>query len=95
MIGNERMRRPVAWYTALAMAADTPTVLISPRPLMPRGLTVSDLPTKTTSNSGVRPKHPGQFWPGTNNPNRLIRLGSYESEREVEAAREVERGRSG
>lgn len=24
VIGSERMRRPVAWYTALARAADTP-----------------------------------------------------------------------
>jgi hypothetical protein len=33
--GSERTRRPVAWYTALAMAADTPTMPISPRPLIP------------------------------------------------------------
>jgi hypothetical protein len=26
VIGSERMRRPVAWYTALAMAADTQRV---------------------------------------------------------------------
>jgi hypothetical protein len=32
--GSERTRRPVAWYTALAMAADTP-MPISPRPLIP------------------------------------------------------------
>jgi len=29
VIGNDLMRRPVAWYTALAMAADTPTTPIS------------------------------------------------------------------
>jgi hypothetical protein len=28
VIGSERMRRPVAWCTALAMAADTPTIPI-------------------------------------------------------------------
>src|ERR1700704_6616966 len=38
LIGSERIRRPVAWYTALAMAADTPTIPISPRPLVPMGL---------------------------------------------------------
>jgi hypothetical protein len=30
VIGSERIRRPVAWYTALAIAADTPTIPISP-----------------------------------------------------------------
>ena len=33
------MRLPVAWKTALAMAAATPTIPISPIPLTPIGLT--------------------------------------------------------
>ena len=33
--GKARMRRPVAWNTALAMAAATPRIPISPIPLMP------------------------------------------------------------
>jgi hypothetical protein len=33
--GSAGTRRPVAWYRALAMAADTPTMPISPRPLIP------------------------------------------------------------
>jgi hypothetical protein len=37
VIGSERIRRTVAWYTALAMAADIPTIPISPRPLIPIG----------------------------------------------------------
>src|SRR5258705_11616639 len=53
VIGSDRMRRPVAWYAAFAMAADTPTTPISPMPLIPMGLTGSGVPTKTTS------------WPGT------------------------------
>src|ERR1700704_3903666 len=44
VIGSERIRRPVAWYTALAMAADTPTIPISPRPLLPIGLNLSGSP---------------------------------------------------
>src|SRR5882762_10717065 len=51
VIGSERMRRPVAWYTALAMAAGTPTMPISPRPLTPTGLDLSGSPTKITSRS--------------------------------------------
>jgi hypothetical protein len=39
VIGGNRMRWPVAWYTAFAMAADTPP--ISAIPLIPMGLTVS------------------------------------------------------
>src|SRR6185503_4218891 len=53
VIGNDLMRRPVALYAALAIAADTPTTPISPMPLIPRGLTVSGVPTKTTSRSGT------------------------------------------
>jgi len=53
VIGNDLMRRPVAWYTALAMAAETPTMPISPMPLIPRGLAVSGVPTNTTSMSGT------------------------------------------
>src|SRR2546429_7334475 len=35
------------------MAAETPTTPISPMPLIPRGLTVSGVPTKTTSRSAT------------------------------------------
>lgn len=38
VIGRERTRRPVAWKTALAMAAAMPTRPISPIPLTPIGL---------------------------------------------------------
>ena len=38
VIGNSRMRLPVAWYTALAIAAAVPTIPISPTPLTPMGL---------------------------------------------------------
>ena len=31
MIGSERMRRPVAWYTAFAIAAETPKCRLAPR----------------------------------------------------------------
>jgi hypothetical protein len=37
VIGRERMRRPVAWKTALAMAAAMPTRPIWPTPLTPAG----------------------------------------------------------
>lgn len=40
-MGSLRMRRPVACQTALAIAAFMPTIPISPRPLMPGGLTRS------------------------------------------------------
>ena len=40
MIGKSRTRLPVAWKTALAIAAATPTMPISPRPLTPSGLTI-------------------------------------------------------
>ena len=38
MIGRWRMRRPVAWKTALAMAGAAPTTGSSPMPLLPSGL---------------------------------------------------------
>ncbi len=37
--GSERMRTPVAWCTAFAIAAAVPTMPISPMPLAPIGLT--------------------------------------------------------
>jgi hypothetical protein len=37
LIGNNLMRRPVAWCLALAMAADTPPTPISTGPLIPTG----------------------------------------------------------
>ena len=40
-IGSSRTRIPVAWKTALAIAADTPTALSSPMPLAPIGLACS------------------------------------------------------
>src|SRR3546814_362634 len=46
-IGRSRMRRPVAWYTALAIAAAVPTLPSSPRPLTPAGFT-------SGSSSGTR-----------------------------------------
>src|SRR4051794_18870397 len=46
------MRLPVAWKTALAMAAATPTRPTSPSPLAPSGLTTSSRSsTKITSMS--------------------------------------------
>ena len=42
-IGSSRTRRPVAWNTALAMAAAAPTWPISPTPLAPSGPTTSSL----------------------------------------------------
>ncbi len=38
-MGKSRTRLPVAWYTALAIAAATPTSPISPTPFTPSGLT--------------------------------------------------------
>lgn len=38
VIGTERMRLPVAWKTALAIAAAMPTSPISPTPFTPTGL---------------------------------------------------------
>ena len=40
-IGSSRTRLPVAWNTALAIAAFMPTMPISPMPLIPSGLTCS------------------------------------------------------
>ena len=40
VIGNSRMRLPVAWKTALPMAAASPTMPISPTPLTPSGFTL-------------------------------------------------------
>ena len=40
-IGSSRIRRPVAWKTALAIAAAVPTCPISPTPLAPSGPTSS------------------------------------------------------
>lgn len=51
LMGSSRTRRPVAWKTALAMVAATPTVPISPIPLTPRGLTTLSW---TATNSLVR-----------------------------------------
>jgi hypothetical protein len=52
VIGRERMRRPVAWWTPLAIAAAIPARPISPTPLTPMGLPGSGSPTNTTSMSG-------------------------------------------
>jgi hypothetical protein len=47
VIGNERNRRPVAWYTALAMAAATPMIPISPTPLTdPHAMPLADFITQ-------------------------------------------------
>jgi len=51
VIGNSRMRLPVAWNTALATAAAVPTMPISPRPFTPMGLALSSSSTKITSMS--------------------------------------------
>ena len=51
VIGNSRMRLPVAWKTALAMAAAVPTMPISPSPFTPIGLALSSSSTKITSMS--------------------------------------------
>src|SRR5579863_423410 len=49
-IGRSRTRTPVAWNTALATAALTPTLPSSPRPLTPSGLTQSSVSgTRMTS----------------------------------------------
>ena len=54
MIGRWRMRRPVAWNTALAMAAAAPTTPSSPMPLLPSGLmSGSCSSTKVTSIGGA------------------------------------------
>ena len=53
MIGRDRIRRPVAWKTALAMAGATPTMATSPMPLTPMGFIGSGSPTKITSMSGT------------------------------------------
>ena len=37
MMGRSRTRRPVAWYTALPIAAAVPVMPISPMPLAPIG----------------------------------------------------------
>ena len=50
VIGSDLTRLPVAWYTALAIAAATPTMPISPTPFAPSGFTtVSCSSTKITS----------------------------------------------
>ena len=38
VMGRPRTRRPVAWYTALATAAEAPVTAISPAPWAPRGM---------------------------------------------------------
>jgi hypothetical protein len=53
VMGRDRMRRPVAWKTALAMAGATPTIATSPMPLTPMGFIGSGSPTKITSMSGT------------------------------------------
>ena len=51
VMGRSRTRLPVAWKMALAMAAATPTMPISPMPLAPSGLTISSCSsTKITSS---------------------------------------------
>ena len=45
MIGRRRIRRPVAWKTALPIAAATPHRPTSPTPLTPTGLSRSGPPT--------------------------------------------------
>src|SRR3954447_9959193 len=53
-IGRLRLRRPVAWKTAFAMAAAPPTWPISPTPLAPSGPTSSSFTsTKSTRTSGA------------------------------------------
>src|SRR3954447_17868235 len=53
-IGRLRIRRPVAWKTAFAMAAATPTCPISPTPFTPSGLTTeSSTSTNSTTTSGA------------------------------------------
>ena len=44
VIGRSRMRMPVAWCTALAIAAAVPTIPTSPRPFDPIGLTYRSSP---------------------------------------------------
>src|SRR5437899_694202 len=52
VIGNARIRLPVAWYTAFAMAAATPVIPISPIPRTPNGFTYgSGAPTNRTSST--------------------------------------------
>ena len=46
VIGRSRTRLPVAWKTALAIAAATPTMPISPSPLTPSGLTTRRAPRR-------------------------------------------------
>lgn len=52
-MGSCRCRVPVACQTALAIAAAVPTMPISPRPLIPVGLTSSGSSTQSTSISGT------------------------------------------
>ena len=54
VIASSRMRLPVAWYTALAMAAATPVMPISPTPRTPNGLMCgSGISRKCTSKTGM------------------------------------------
>lgn len=54
MIGSRRIRRPVAWNTALAIAGATPTTASSPMPYEPRGLiSVSDSSMNVMSMRGA------------------------------------------
>ena len=53
VIGSSRMRLPVAWKIALAMAGATPTMAISPTPFTPSGFTCGSCSsTKITSMTG-------------------------------------------
>jgi len=53
VIGSDRTLTPVAWWTAFAIAAATPTRPTSPIPFVPMGVPRSGSPTKVTSIYGM------------------------------------------
>ena len=64
-IGRERIRRPLARYTAFAIATDIPTVPISPMPLIPAALNLSGSPVYFLRRD--RPKD----WPARHSVERI------------------------
>jgi hypothetical protein len=69
VIGRERMRRPVAWYTAFAIAAETPMIPISPSPLIPIGLNLSGCPMKLSRETRSCSQGASGFDPRTTGAN--------------------------